>query len=764
MDYNVDNIESKGEINPKATTDIVLHEDGKFQRAKIFGADGKIKSAYVTQIVNNNNYTIDPDQIVPSEALYTDDTLAGDVLKRVDKATGEDVNYREVTTWHDGTAMNDAKTDGVIYIKKGTKYYRRQFTNNIKTSWFTTIPALMFSIFNIEVDSDINLGGATVNLKTNGELLFTKGSITNGSIIGDKSAIINSSDRLIFKGVSISGTFICEKINWSWFGNYVTANATIESSDYLLLKAMFNLTFGNVGKCELTLESRTYDLYSKIGLTGDTSQGIFTFTNISDKEIKMNGAVINDLRTFAELSNQWTGVFKFITSHRISIKGGKYTNPDPFTDKVSQMGYKGASVILIQGDCSEFDVDLEINNARFGIRSGDYTRYEWNGITGLSFSKIIIKGTDIGYPISCELGDNIDLYIDVDGCHRAAYLCGVSNLNAEVKCRNEYITNVFFLLSDSRYLESGVVKYKAPYNIKANVTDTGTSIVPATTAFLAQFQTYPYFTDRSTPNVWNNIELNLKIDLASVNSKATLFSFKNENETGNAINDVYQNIKVNCDAVNTPDVSVSASTQYIRVQTSDNIIVKDFVFKGNAPYYVYLKTGLNSIFNFNNFKSNGIILGGKGGMNLNNCDFVNIKPNPDEPATGRITLNNTKGIVEVITSNLAFYSNNYQIGFAKATTLERPNAGNMGSGSILYDLNLNIPSYSNGGTWREYDTASLGVKRRGLFSEKPTSGNIFIGFIFFCTDRKTTEAPSNGILIVHIGSNVWTDMLGRVVS
>ena len=83
------------------------------------------------------NYNYNMEDVVPSEALYNDtpETLAGDVLKRVDKITGEDVNYRKTTVWKDGTTMNDAKADGVIYIKKGVDFYRREFQFlNIK--WF----------------------------------------------------------------------------------------------------------------------------------------------------------------------------------------------------------------------------------------------------------------------------------------------------------------------------------------------------------------------------------------------------------------------------------------------------------------------------------------------------------------------------------------------------------------------------------------------------------------------------------------------------
>lgn len=90
----------------------------------------------VTQNIFNNTYNLDPEQIVPSEALYTDDTLAGDILKRVDINTGENVNYRETTTWHDGSSMDDSKVDGVIYLKKGSKYIKRVYADYADVRWF----------------------------------------------------------------------------------------------------------------------------------------------------------------------------------------------------------------------------------------------------------------------------------------------------------------------------------------------------------------------------------------------------------------------------------------------------------------------------------------------------------------------------------------------------------------------------------------------------------------------------------------------------
>lgn len=53
------------------------------------------------------------------------DSEAIDIIQRVDQFTGESVNYRETTTWYDGSTMDDSKVDGVIYIKRNNKFYKR---------------------------------------------------------------------------------------------------------------------------------------------------------------------------------------------------------------------------------------------------------------------------------------------------------------------------------------------------------------------------------------------------------------------------------------------------------------------------------------------------------------------------------------------------------------------------------------------------------------------------------------------------------------
>ncbi|MBT2623679.1 heparin lyase I family protein [Chryseobacterium sp. ISL-6] len=54
-------------------------------------------------------------------------SIADDKIKRIDIEDEADVNYRETTTWYDGSPMTDAKKDGFVYIKKDNIFYRRTF-------------------------------------------------------------------------------------------------------------------------------------------------------------------------------------------------------------------------------------------------------------------------------------------------------------------------------------------------------------------------------------------------------------------------------------------------------------------------------------------------------------------------------------------------------------------------------------------------------------------------------------------------------------
>ena len=74
-----------------------------------------------------------------NKPLYNNDVLANDIIERIDLITGENVNYREVTTWMNGSVMNDEKVDGVIYKKINGKYYKRQHESSVDVKWFGAV-------------------------------------------------------------------------------------------------------------------------------------------------------------------------------------------------------------------------------------------------------------------------------------------------------------------------------------------------------------------------------------------------------------------------------------------------------------------------------------------------------------------------------------------------------------------------------------------------------------------------------------------------
>ena len=119
-------------------------EAGKLNFASFDGTTwSKVEVEMPTPIenyyTNNNTYNLDAEQIVPSEALYNDETLAGDVLKRVDKNTGDNVNYRMTTKFADGSNMTDSKVDNVMFVKIGVHYFKRNFENGIDVKWFGAV-------------------------------------------------------------------------------------------------------------------------------------------------------------------------------------------------------------------------------------------------------------------------------------------------------------------------------------------------------------------------------------------------------------------------------------------------------------------------------------------------------------------------------------------------------------------------------------------------------------------------------------------------
>ena len=283
--------------------------------------------------ITNNIYELDASQIVPSEALYNDpsETLAGDILKRVDINTGENVNYRETTIWHDGSVMDDSKVDGFIYKKIGQKFYKNT-TTVLNVSDFgaditgenDSSDALQIAInFCNITKSDLNIDGKILVTKTifidrptdskhfskyftifGGEIEVTEGvNLFSSNLVGD-----TSSQLVKFSGI----TFYGGEPDWG--------TKTFSQSSYVLKDSrLFRLSF--VDCTFLNIKFIDADSYlQSIYLSGCQARywgGSFWRSKLGAYDIKISQSLFEHGENAFELKGTPTKVIDFSISNSV---------------------------------------------------------------------------------------------------------------------------------------------------------------------------------------------------------------------------------------------------------------------------------------------------------------------------------------------------------------------------------------------------------------------------------------------------------------
>ena len=193
---------------------VVVTEGDFYDGTKYYDVTIEVKDNVATKRVNQvnnaevfqtiNSYSVDPEQIVPSEALYNDptETLAGDIIKRVDINTGENVNYRKISNLPDFAPE-------AIYFTKGDNHYERIYDNYINVEWFKTAKDGVTDDadkFQEAIDFLASIGGGTLFIPegkyaiSNVDFLGKKYS--NIKIEGHKAEIItlHPSSRTLLQG------------------------------------------------------------------------------------------------------------------------------------------------------------------------------------------------------------------------------------------------------------------------------------------------------------------------------------------------------------------------------------------------------------------------------------------------------------------------------------------------------------------------------------------------------------------------------------
>lgn len=184
-------------------------------------------------------------------------------------------------------------------------------------------------------------------------------------------------------------------------------------------------------------------------------------------EIIGSNVTILDTSTYT-VNGAYTQIFWTSGTNGLRIRGVNYVGPAIPNPTVNH-GYIGASFIRATNGAKNIDVDCYVENARHGIHSGDYTDPTLGYCRGF-FGKL--KTKFVGYPLALYLPRNVEMSLDTEATHRAAYIAGAVHVRLDVKVKDQYVSPIQTLLTDA---STGVGSSQGCSDCKVSVTDMGST-------------------------------------------------------------------------------------------------------------------------------------------------------------------------------------------------------------------------------------------------------------------------------------------------
>ena len=119
-----------------------------------------------------------------------EENIAENVIVRVKKNTGENINYLKINNWFDGSQMTNEKVDGIIFVKIGNEYY-------LNSNWLSTKTIVIDEIQDQITDAEkFEKAIAVVKSLNGGKVKFSK------NLNFDKKIIISDVRGLVIEGVN----------------------------------------------------------------------------------------------------------------------------------------------------------------------------------------------------------------------------------------------------------------------------------------------------------------------------------------------------------------------------------------------------------------------------------------------------------------------------------------------------------------------------------------------------------------------------------
>lgn len=652
----------------------------------------------------------------------------GQIIRLIDSYTKENVNYEEVTTWYDGSVMDDTKVDNVIYRKKDTKYYKRKFTDAICPEWFGAIG----------YDNSVILESTYSTLKS--------GLID--STLAIKNCVITALKLKV--GVKLNALYL------------ISDEIKIPVSQYFGYKGFSMFGNGNDSGFLVKINDETKYVLSINDNTTNTSYqdslknfAIYISNFVADHSVKLAGGIygnsiirstFEDVRIFGGYCHFTNGLF---TVHSV-------VNKNIFLNVFNRChGFNTSSGNGIHYKHETYNPTLQyITNCAFQQLGGCAIVADMLPITGGGFGGIIYGN---------ELEGNGKGAIALSG------IGGLIVQNNYFELANyENQTNFFPNLPPAPYTFGVIEQHSDGWVCHGNNLTFINNTNGAGGTFASEYAIIFCGNGVYSGGLMKNVEIVNNALSASANVKLmSILSFCNGISIRNnsfASSDpslfTYENIplkiSLSCKAVTYEDVNVGKCEfgEYTcirkNVEKGSKVLVSSILgFTSNYPYPQPTSTSQNIILALNE-----VVETTKG-------QYKCIK-------AGRLhyqtSANYTSGSYDVVCGisiwnwsvGQQVQSDYIETGVAtitaiNGTTFTLSQKANKTISDWLIDCTL-VPLIDN-------------TPKYGTFAQKPTVkvNVIKAGFTYFCTDRQTIEGATMGIMITHKGDDVWVDALGRVV-
>lgn len=342
---------------------------------------------------------------------------------------------------------------------------------------------------------------------------------------------------LLQPGGAVNGTSILDA------GNSNTAtyhlNSGVADVKQLGGKTGVDSTSSFVTACTLSnqVDLPDDDIYE---INFDTTSGnnsLVTYSNEEHVVITGKAATIKDVSTYGV--DFLTNIIKFVNCKNIYCEVN--CDATPLADITAPyplgIGYNGSAFLYLEGNCENVEVVGSHKNVRYGVRQGGYANPSLGGANNIT---VKTKCFQVGYPVALYGASNIDLDIDSNVQHRAAYLTGCRHVRGTVAQAGFTYAAIGVLIADALITASAVDADRRSYggdDIKINVVDRGTTGTQSNRASAGIAGAW------KAPNTkFNDIEINLNVKCN--NGNRTLAGFRLENTVGWYPTNEFNKIKV----------------------------------------------------------------------------------------------------------------------------------------------------------------------------------------------------------------------------